>query len=85
MIVLDEGFDLAFEITGQEVVLQEDAVLQGLVPPLDLPLGLGMERVSSHMIHAIGVDIVGKILGDITGAIVAEQARPVLNMSLIVA
>ena len=44
VIVLDERLDLAFEVAGQEVVFQEDAVLQGLVPALDLALGLRMER-----------------------------------------
>ena len=42
VVVIDEGFDLCFEITGQEVVFQQDAVLQGLMPPLDLALGLRM-------------------------------------------
>ena len=45
IVVLDERFNLAFEITGQEVVFQQDAVLQGLVPALDLALGLRMEQV----------------------------------------
>ena len=40
VIVLDERLDLAFEITGQEVVFLADAVLQRLVPALDLALGL---------------------------------------------
>jgi hypothetical protein len=30
--VLDEGADLPFEISGQVVVVEQDAVLQGLVP-----------------------------------------------------
>ena len=38
--MLDERFDLAFEVTGQEVVFLADAVLQRLVPALDLALGL---------------------------------------------
>ena len=42
VVVVDEGFDLRFEITGQEVVFEQDAVLQSLVPTLDLALGLGM-------------------------------------------
>ena len=42
VIMLDEGLDLPFEIARQEVVLQQDAVFQGLVPALDLALGLGM-------------------------------------------
>jgi len=40
VIVIDKGFDLSFEITGQEVVFQQNAVLQGLMPPFDLALGL---------------------------------------------
>ena len=40
IVVLDERLDLAFEVAGQEVVFQEDAVLQRLVPALDLALGL---------------------------------------------
>ena len=32
VVVLDEGRDLAFEIAGQVVVFQQDAVLQRLMP-----------------------------------------------------
>ena len=32
IVVLDEALDAGVEITGQEVVLQQDAVLQGLMP-----------------------------------------------------
>ena len=41
VVVLDEGAELGFEITGQIIVLQQDPVLQRLVPALDLALGLG--------------------------------------------
>ena len=44
VIVLDEGADLPFEIFGQVVVVEQDAVIQGLVPALDLSLGLGIPR-----------------------------------------
>ncbi|SON57291.1 hypothetical protein HDIA_3750 [Hartmannibacter diazotrophicus] len=40
VVVVDEGGDGLFERTRQEVVLQEDAVLQRLVPAFDLSLGL---------------------------------------------
>jgi hypothetical protein len=43
-VMFDKGVDLAFEIAGQEVVFQQDAVFEGLVPARDLTLGLGMER-----------------------------------------
>ena len=41
-VVLDECPDLRFELTGQVVVFEQDAVLERLVPTLDLALGLGM-------------------------------------------
>ena len=39
VVVLDEDAELGFEITGQIIVLQQDPVLEGLVPALDLALG----------------------------------------------
>jgi hypothetical protein len=36
VVVRDEGRDLAFEIAGQVVVLKQDAVLERLMPALDL-------------------------------------------------
>jgi hypothetical protein len=41
MVVLrHEGRDPAFEIAGQVIVLKQDAVLERLMPSLDLALGL---------------------------------------------
>ena len=40
IVVMDEGCDLSFEVTWQEVVFQQDAVLEGLVPAFDLALCL---------------------------------------------
>ena len=37
VVVIDEGFDLGFKTTWQEVVSPQDSVLQRLMPPLDLP------------------------------------------------
>ena len=50
VVVLDEGRDLAFEIAGLVVVLEQDAVLERLMPALDLALGLRMERRSASTI-----------------------------------
>ena len=36
VVVVDEGFDLGLQITGQEVMFQQDAVLQSLMPTLNL-------------------------------------------------
>ncbi len=82
VIVLDERLDLAFEITGQEIVFQKDAVLQGLVPALDLALGLGMERRAAHMAHGSRFDIVRQLAGNVAGTIVAEQPGSVADMDM---
>ncbi len=42
IVVIDEGIDLRLKVAREEVVLQEDTVLQGLVSALDLALGLQM-------------------------------------------
>jgi hypothetical protein len=44
VVMLDKGADLGLQVAGQIVVLQQDAILQGLVPALDLALGLGVNR-----------------------------------------
>jgi hypothetical protein len=55
VVVIDEGGDLPFEVSRQEVVFQQDAVLQGLVPAFNLALGLGMVRRAADVIDAAGV------------------------------
>ena len=44
IVVLDESIDLLSQVAGQVIFFQQDAVLQGLVPALDLALGLRMIR-----------------------------------------
>ena len=58
VIVLDERLYLGLKVAWQEVIFQQDAVLEGLVPALDLALRLGMERRAPHMAHAMGFDVV---------------------------
>ena len=43
VVILDERADLAFKITGEGLVLQQNPVLHGLMPAFDLALGLRME------------------------------------------
>ena len=50
--VIDEGFNLGFEITRQEVMFQQNTVFQGLVLTLDLSLGLGVIWRSARVLHA---------------------------------
>lgn len=53
VVVIDKGIDLLPEITGQVVVFQQDAVLEGLMPSLDLTLGLRVIWRASHMVHLL--------------------------------
>ncbi|MFT5742865.1 MAG: hypothetical protein ACI86S_000927 [Paracoccaceae bacterium] len=48
VVVIEEGFDLCFEIAQQEVVFQQDAVLERLMPTLNLALGLRVIRPSAY-------------------------------------
>ena len=73
IVVRDEGLDLGFEITGQIVVLEQNAVLQGLMPSLDLSLGLRMIGCATGVPHVPLVEPVGQVAGDI--------ARPVSDSS----
>ena len=53
VVVGDEGLDLGLERAGQVVVLEQDAVLQGLVPALDLALGLRMAGRAADMVDGL--------------------------------
>ena len=53
VVILDERADLAFEITGEVVVLQQNPVLLGLMPAFDLALGLRVEWRAADMLHAL--------------------------------
>ena len=59
VVVIDEGLDLRFEITRQIVVFEQDAVLQGLMPALDLALGLGMIGRSADVADAMSLEPFG--------------------------
>ena len=65
VVVLDEGRDLAFEIAGQEVMLEQDSVLERLMPALDLALGLRMVGRSADMLDVPLVQPIGKVARDI--------------------
>ena len=52
VVMIDEGADLVFEIAWQIIVLQQDAVFQGLVPTLDLALGLRVMGPGMAMVMA---------------------------------
>ena len=73
VVVIDEVADRLLERPGQVVVLKQDAVLQGLVPALDLALGLRMVRGPSDMIHALFLEPPGEIPRDVAAAIARRE------------
>src|SRR6478736_810568 len=71
IVVLDEGGDLPFEIARQVIVVEQNAVLQGLVPALDLSLGLRVIRSAAAMLHVLAFEPSGQIVRDVTRPIIA--------------
>jgi hypothetical protein len=51
IVVLDEAADVSFEVARQVVVLEQDAVLERLMPALVLALVWGWGK-ATHMMHA---------------------------------
>jgi hypothetical protein len=65
IVVLDEARDLGFEIIRQVMVLEQNAVPEGLVPALDLALGLRMARGAANMRDATVLSPFGQIARDV--------------------
>ncbi len=83
VVVVDEVADLLLKVTGTVIVLEQDAVLERLVPALDLGLRLGMQRRSADMIHALLREPVSQVARDIAGAVVTQQLRPVNDIDAV--
>ena len=83
VVMRHEGGDLAFEIAGQVVVLKQDAVLERLMPALDLALGLRMIRGAADMLHLLAIQPLREIRRDVRRAAIRQQARSVNNGHLI--
>jgi hypothetical protein len=62
---------------GAVQVVEQDAVLERLMPALDLALRLRVVGRAADMIHALAVEPLGQILADVGAAVVTEQSRPV--------
>ena len=70
IVVGDEPLVAGVEIARQQVVLQQDAVLEGLIPSFDLSLRLKVVGRTSDMIHAIIIEPFSEFTRDITGPVV---------------
>ena len=65
IVVLDKCLDLSFQVAGQIVIFQQDPVLQGLVPSLDLTLGLRVVGSATDMVHAPIIEPFSQAAGDV--------------------
>ena len=65
IVVADEGCDCFLESTRQVIVFQQDAVLERLVSPLDLALGLRMIWCPSHVVHALIFEPIRQVTRDV--------------------
>jgi hypothetical protein len=64
-------------------VLEKDAVLERLMPALDLALGLRVTRDAADMLHLLAIQPLREIRRDVRRAVVRQQARPVNDSRLI--
>ena len=78
VVVLDEGGELGLELAGQVVVLEQDPVLQRLVPALDFSLGLRVTGRATDVLDPLIREPVCEIARNVARAIVREQPRPVV-------
>src|SRR6202044_1507347 len=79
IVVLDEGVDLLLDISRQIIVVEQNAVLQGLMPTLDLSLGLGMIWGAADVLHVLVFEPLAQITRDVTRSIVAQKPGPLRN------
>ena len=83
VVVIHEGFKAGLKISGEEVVFQQDAVLQGLVPSFNFALGLQVIWRTPSVLHTLVAQPCGQFPRDVAGAVIAQEARFMNNMNLI--
>ena len=83
IVTIDERLDLTFEIAWQIVVLQQDTVLQGLMPALDLTLGLRMTGLAVDLSHMPIGWPVGQFRRHIRATFVRQKPRPPPPLGLV--
>jgi hypothetical protein len=82
VVMIHERLDLRFEVCREEVVFQQDAIFQGLMPALDLTLSLRMIRRTPDVPHFLVAQSLSQLARDVAGSIVRQQSRLVNNMGL---
>lgn len=80
VVMVDEGLDLVFQVPGQEVVLKQDPVFEGLVSSFDFALCLGMVGSSTRMFHALTFQPMRQVVGEVTWPVVGQELRPLPDL-----
>ena len=70
IVMIDERLNLRFQVGRKEVILKQDAVLQGLVPSLDLALCLRVIWCTPDVSHFPVVQPFSQLTRDVAGPIV---------------
>ena len=70
IVMINERLYLRFQVGREEVVVQQDAVLQGLMPSFDLALRLRMIRCPPNVSHFLVTQPFSKLARDVAGAVV---------------
>jgi hypothetical protein len=83
IVIGDEGLDLGFEVARQVVVLEQDPVLEGLMPALDFSLGHRMTKCALDVLHVLAVEPFDHVRRDAAGAVIREKPWPVDDFCLI--
>jgi hypothetical protein len=77
VLMRHEGRDLAFEVAGQVVVLKQDAVLERLMPALNLALGRRVIGGAADVFHFLLIQPLREIRRDVRRAVIRQQTRSV--------
>src|SRR4051794_23648629 len=78
VVVIDEGSDPRLERAGQAGVLEQDAVLQGLVPALDLALGVQVTGCTADRLDRLAGEPVGQVI-NVAWPVVGQQPWPMTH------
>ena len=68
-----EGGDLSLQLARQIIVVEQDPVLECLMPALDFALGLRMIGGAANMRHALVSERVGELLADVGSALAPTE------------
>src|SRR5918994_306008 len=83
VVVGDKGRDLSLQIARKKVVLQKDAVLQRLVPALDLALRLRVVRSAAAVRHLLIAEPGRQLARDVARSVVRQQPGSMSHLRLL--